>query len=519
MKNSFFNKVLIVLCLGSVVYIACNKKVLDVPPPTVSELSFFKSEAEFRKAIIGAYAGIIDYYSTGNHGGGGGGTGGSAMLEVWFKPADDVTVTAASDAFEYFDNITPGAGKLDQAFRSSYVMIGRANKVIEKLREADPAIFVTTGMRETMEGEMLFLRSLGHFMLWNLFGTAPVDTIVVKSQDQIGLPSSTGTQLLDQCIVDLTKAAAQLPTSWGTSEVGRATKNSAFGLLGKSLVFRANATNGNAADYTAAIAAFNQITGAALTANFNDNFDATKENNVESLFEFQAGKNMGGAPQNSWLSNDACDCGVAGSYFQMFYEGPSGAGGGIYRPSAKLKAAFDAADPRLPLTINPDATKNQFIRYIVGGDALDGQVNSINNIRILRYADILLLKAEAVLKSNGSKSEAIGLVNQIRARARNMVGGGTAPADFSAAETNEGVIMGWIMDERLREFAGEGVRWFDLRRWHLAKFITLNNAFFSSNSPASVKFENTQFPNKNLFFPIPLSETSRNVNIVQNEGY
>ena len=98
---------------------------------------------------------------------------------------------------------------------------------------------------------------------------------------------------------------------------------------------------------------------------------------------------------------------------------------------------------------------------------MKAQVNSLNNVRILRYADVLLLKAEAILQSGGSTSAAIDLINDVRTRARNMVAGGTEPANFSTAETNKNTIMQWIMDERLRELGAEGGRWFDVRRWAL----------------------------------------------------
>jgi hypothetical protein len=139
---------------------------------------------------------------------------------------------------------------------------------------------------------------------------------------------------------------------------------------------------------------------------------------------------------------------------------------------------------------------------------------SINNTRLLRYADVLLLKAEAIVQSGGATAAAVGLVNEIRTRARNMVPGGTVPANLSTAETNRETIMRWIMDERFRELAGEGQRWPDIRRWHIQGIITLTNAFFNSNS-SSMSF---QLP-KHLLFPIPNSEIDVNPNMVQNTGY
>ena len=132
----------------------------------------------------------------------------------------------------------------------------------------------------------------------------------------------------------------------------------------------------------------------------------------------------------------------------------------------------------------------------------------------MRYADVLLLQAEAVLQSGGSTAEAIGLINQVRTRARNMVAAGTEPADYATTETDKTTIMNWIIKERLLELAGEGQRWIDLRRWQMEGVISLDNAYFSSNT-STMSF---QLP-KHLDLPIPNSETDVNPNVHQNQGY
>lgn len=491
--------------IAMTLFLSCNKDILNIPPPTQSENSFFTSEDEFRRAIIGAYAKLTDYYSSTSQQ-----AFGSAQLEVWFLPGDDLTQNG-SEVYEFFNGLNPSDPKLNEIFKTSYSLIGRANKVLEKLAAVDENIFVTPGMKNYNEGEMLFLRAFAHFMLWNVFGTAPVDTIVVKSASQLNLPGSKGVELLDQAITDLQKAATLLPTvPWDNLNTGRVTANSAYGLLGKCLVFRASVRAGTN-DYVAAVAAFDKISGVNLMTNFGDNFELGSENNAESLFEFQAGENITG-DQNTWLSNDDCDCGVTGAYYQMFYEGAASyMSEGPYFPTNKLKSIYDAGDPRIPYTIAP--SMDRINKYVVNGDVGNNHT-SYNNHRVLRYADILLLKAEAVLLSGESTEEAIDLINGVRSRARNMVANGAVPANLNAAETNREVIMRWIMDERLRELAAEGHRWFDLRRWHLAGHITLNNSFFDSEVPARMGFEAHY-----LYFPIPDSETSKNPNVIQNPGY
>jgi hypothetical protein len=290
------------------------------------------------------------------------------------------------------------------------------------------------------------------------------------------------------------------------------TANSAYGLLGKCLVFRGS-VNKSAADYQAALAAFGHISGVSLVANYEDNFNVATENNAESLFEYQAGASTSGSA-NAWLANDQCNCGVASGYWQVFGEPGQTAsymGGNLYYATAKLVGIFDAADPRLPLTYN--AADSTITKYILN-NSLDGGVNSDNNVRILRFADVLLLEAEATIQSAGSPATAIGYINQVRARARNMVSGGIIPADLDVTVTDPGTIMQWIMDERLRELSCEGGRWYDLRRWSLGGTITLNNAFFSSSEPQRMNWDAHY-----LYFPIPLGETSKDPLITQNPGY
>jgi hypothetical protein len=281
-------------------------------------------------------------------------------------------------------------------------------------------------------------------------------------------------------------------------------------MLGKALVFKGSIT-GNASDYSASLAALNKITGVSLVSKFDDNFAADAENNAESLFEFQASQP---AFDNVWLSNDfeAGGVGSISAYWGFYNNNFSLFGKSRFVATSKLLNTFEAGDPRIALSLDP--SNRNFKKYVTRDVATQAGVGSNNNPRILRYADVLLLKAEAILGSGGSKSEAIALINQVRTRARNLVSGGTAPADRITTETDANKIFGWIADERLMELAGEGQRWIDLRRWHIGKKIVLNNAYFGSNT-TTMSFD----PTKHILFPIPTGEIDQNPNVKQNPGY
>ena len=269
-------------------------------------------------------------------------------------------------------------------------------------------------------------------------------------------------------LLDLTEAATLLPDSWPEDQRGRVTNNSAYGLLGKCLVFRGNVNN-SATDYQAAVTAFDNITGVSLVPVFDDNFAADTENNGESLFEYQATRAFG--DDNIWLANDFDNAVGALSVFWGYYSNQFNLfGKAPFVATQKLVDIFEVGDPRRELSLDPG--NKTFKKYVTRDELNQGGSSSTNNPRILRYADVLLLKAEALNESGGSTAEAIAQINMVRARAR---GNGAIPANRSTAQTDRDVIRQWIMDERLMELSGEGQRWFDLRRWALAGMITLDD--------------------------------------------
>ena len=498
---------------------SCNKSNLDLKPVAETEASFFKDDYQFFRAIVGTYAKLTDIFWFNNN---------NPRHYVWMLPGDDLT-TRGNYPFESFNGIIQSEDGLNDIWTAYYRIISRANVILEKIEEApgDPSVTITEETSSKIKGEALFLRSLMYYKLWNLWGTAPLINKRIKDLANSKTPNSKDTELLDQAIQDLTLAATILPDSWDEAYVGRATKEAAYGLLGKCLVFRAcyrmkSDAASATTDYTAAISAFNNITSRSLVPNFGDNVSYATENNSESLFEWQAGLQVGF--ENIWLNNDFGQNMSMHSYWGFFNCEWSWWAGTPFFPTQKLVNAFEPGDPRIDdsfvATTDDRYDGYEWVKYIknIGPQGL---TNSCNNPRILRYADVLLLKAEAILQSGGNKSAAIDLINQIRTRAR---GAGTVPADLNNTETNTQVIMQWIMDERFRELSGEDDhRWFDLKRWNYAGYIDLSTWGTDLNGFSSVRtdFDFQTWYNATggkLWFPIPSIETEQNELIVQNPG-
>jgi len=488
------------LLTSAFMYWSCKKENLDLLPLGETEVSFYNSESDFNRSVVGIYAKLSDFYWY---------NGGSGLHGIWHLPGDDITMVG-SDAYEIFTGLNATNGGLNEYYKQAYQLIDRANTTMQKINASDARIYSTPGLKTQHLAEAAFLRGYMHFCLYNFFGTAPVRTQRVDTPDeaQLRLSNSTGTQLLDQAITDFQTAAAGLPIAYPATQAGRITANTANGFLGKALVFRAS-YNQTAADFQAAITAFNKISGASLVANYGDNFSALTENNAESLFEFQATQP---GFDNVWLNNDfeSSGSGSTSAYWGFYENHWSRFGAPPFIATDKYVAAFEVGDPRTQFSF--DTTGKAIKKYVLTDQKSQSGVASVNNPRILRYADVLLLKAEAILES-GATAEAIALINAVRTRAR---GAGTVPADYSTSEADQAKIFAWIAKERLAELGGEeGHRWFDLKRWHAAGKINLGAWDWSSASTAGVQFDIT----KNLLYPLPANELDLNPNMQQNPGY
>lgn len=488
--------------------LSCNDDTIDLNPIGETEADFFQSEAQMQQAVFGVYQKLGFFYQWNAQ---------AYVHRADLLPSDDLTRTG-SGPFENFEALDGNNGIVGDIYQYSYELLARANTLLTKIEEnGEFAYSIEPDLKEVHRGEALFLRSYVNFRLWNTFGTAPLVTERITVLEDAFPPNTTGTELLDQAVLDLREAINGLPEAWDEVNVGRATKNSARGLLQKILVFRGTVNNDNA-DFTEAINVFNSINSVSLMPNYIDNFDIQNENNAESLFELQAEDNVGNL--NGWLPIATDDpefaaIGEINAYYG-YYIGTFVAGT-TYLATPSLLNAYETGDPRLNLAFDP-ADENQNVRKYVSTDEEIPGANpnqlSANNTRILRYADALLLNAEAIVRTGGSLSDAIALVNQVRERARNSAETPSAvPADLTVPATADEALELIFNERRLELAAEEGHRWYDLRRRHIAGEIDLTNWDFSSPDPTF------NFQPFNVYFPLPENEVIQSPNLNQNEGY
>ena len=513
------------------VFVSCEKQ-LDVKPSSELESNYFSSENRIQRSVGAAYAAITDMYSP--HLGGG---GTPALLPI--LAADDITFDGSWSSHETFSGLNASDGRVGELWNKLYILVSRCNFVLAKIEEPDvKMIYTTEGLKNANRGEALFLRSWAFYKLWDLYRKAPIQDERIIAIENTILSPSAGFEMLDNAIASLEEAATLLPDSWDSKNLGRVTKNSAYGLLVKANVLHACYNSGNAGDYAKAIAAFEKISGSAqLVATFGDNFDYRTENNSESLFEFQA--SHAPAQDNAWLDNNfGGDVGQMGAFYHMWDGHWGNYAVGVYGPTQKLVNAFEPGDPRMDETLSNNADNlgwslwwispqwdkfggYQMVKYTHGdrGNSYDNtwSLSSKNNPRLLRLADVKLAAAEAYLQT-GNSAAARNQVNDIRSRARNSVTPASiVPADLATVSMNE------IMNERFIELAGEdGHRWTDLRRWHAAGIINL--ATWTATDfgfPYNASDFAFQVP-KNLLYPIPTSELDKNPEMSasgNNPGY
>jgi starch-binding outer membrane protein, SusD/RagB family len=523
--NKFIKSILLV---GLTTVFSCNPNLVDEPPMGATELDFFSNTDEFRQVTTGVYATLINYYCWC------GGAAGYAQA-TWLLPGDDLTESRGQRApLELFNGLNPNNAATQRVFQESYKMIQRANVVLEKVEEIDFSGFQNAAEVPMMGGEASFLRGYAYFKLFNMFGSVPIVTSRIADRAGTNTPKSPALDVLNQAIADFRRSLESVPEAWPANFAGRVTKNSARGMLMKALVFRANHTK-NQADYTEALTVFNTIT-ARMVPNFIDNFNSFTENNAESLFEIQASQPNSGN-SNTGLANDGAWRGVEN---MTIYRGnqmqPGDLGSRNHESNTRFLATLKlldnfGTDPRISvfLRTNDGFNGRIFQKYNipVGVHAINAfQGGSMNNERILRYADVKLLAAEAMAKTN-NVAGAITQVNEVRARARAWAATanlGTAivpPANRPTTETNVATVLQWIRDERYVELAAEGHRYWDLKRWHLAGDIDLTgwgggHTHFSTHLAQTFEFDVA----KHLVFPLPQTEIDRNSAILENNpGY
>lgn len=307
-------------------------------------------------------------------------------------------------------------------------------------------------------GEALFLRSWWYFSLYRVFGGVPVTTTVVSPADAKNIARCSDEDMYNRLTEDLTEAIALLPVK-RSKEVARVTKIAAQALLAKVYL-----TFGKYPEAQKVLEDAMTDTGYGLMATTAQVFDVSNKMNKEIIFALYYNK-----------TND--------HGHGYWYSTNTNVLADVRNPTPEFKAIYSADDNRLNLINTYTKITNSLYAMTKWMDTYDAQFTQQvgNDFPLLRYADVVLMYAEA-LGQQGNISGALTYLNKTRKRA--------GLTELTEAEVSDKkAFIQELADERGREFALEGQRWFDLVRLDLAV------DFF--------KARGYSVDSHNLLFPIP----------------
>lgn len=489
-------KISIIALLSLYAVSSCNDDFLNrVPLDTISTSNYPQTADELITLVNGAYQPLqwaklynmrmwtTDIYAGNSNVGAGGGNDGVETIQL-------ANFIAGSD----------NEGVLD-LWRGPWPGILSANIVLQEA----PKLSINEGIKNRCMGEAYFLRAQYYFILVRFFGDVP---LVTQPQDINGdlYPSRAPKEEVYQLIIsDLENAVNMLPTKqqYSADDLGRATKGAALGMLAKVHLTRGEWQK--VVDLTTQVEGL----GYSLNADYADNFNPDKENGQESLFEVQ----YSGSDKYDFWSNENQ------AAWTSTFMGPRGsnftAGGwGWNQPTQEFVDSYESGDNRKAVSIlypgcpafdgkeylaSYSMTGYNVRKFLLPFSLYPTYDKSPLNFPVLRFADVLLMKAEA-LNELGQTSQAAAPLNAVRNRAGLPgVSGGLSQENFREK----------VLHERRMELAFEGQRWFDL--------IRVQNGQYGLNFLHSIGKTNAS--TKHLLLPIPQIERDRNPNLTQNPGY
>lgn len=456
MNNYKFLYKYFLACFFVLSYTACSDEFLNEEPlGTPSSATLFADEAGAIRATNGIYAHLRNWDVVG-----------FPFFGIKELPSDDADVGSSPGdgsfpRLELINTFTydPNTGELNGYWVGTYRGINRCNQVIDNI----PDIDMDENLKARLIGEARFLRAFYYFDLVRAFGEVPLirNAYTDPETARNGVAKSSEDEIYAFIIEDLNAAITALPLKdeYPASELGRATKGAAQGMLAKVYLFRQNYEN--ALSNAQAVIQSGQY---SLYPDYRNMFLPDQENGSGSLFEAQIIDREDQAISNEYTKWQ----GVRGQF-----------GWGFNAPSEDLSNAYEEGDPRRTATIfysgdtlegasgpyylpvsegaMPRANKKTMIPVNMWPAGYPG--NSPTNYIILRYADILLIYAEAA-NELGQSTEALMYLNMVRERAR----GDNSDVLPDITTMDKAELREIIWHERRVELAMEGQRFFDVIR-------------------------------------------------------
>jgi len=485
MQKKYSSLVFLLVAAGSAILAACNKTIDKTPISSLTTSNFYKTAKDAESGLTGAYNSLYQQYYIWDYQ-----INGDAQADNCYAGGNN------PDNFA-IDNFTLNAlnGNATRDWQGLYFGVANANAVTDNVPGINDVAWNGNTRKQQILGEAKFLRALHYFNLVTTYGDVP---LVITNNGNTFPPRTAAAAVYIQIEKDLISAdSSLLPASGSNPNIGRATQGSADALLAK--VFAQQGKYDSCLIWCNKVLANNYY---SLLPNYADLFDGNHKNTVESIFEIQHGTASG---TTSYGPELLLPFSLTGDTYAKFNV-PTNDLIQTYRSendTVRLDASVYfsvAADTNG--AIPPPYTKFPVPFAYKWKQA--GGYNSPDNQILLRLADIVLLKAEA-LNQTGQTALAIPLINQVRTRVH-------LPNTTAVNQTD---VAAAILKERRLELALEGHRWLDLLRAGAQYTINLMNSQIDPNG----KPLNYGLTTNKLLWPVPQAERDLDVNLSQNAGY
>lgn len=450
--------------------ISCGEDFTILAPQSQRNVeNFYQTDSDFVTGINGAYSGLADNKAYGRN----------YMLLHEMRSdntENDGGATGLAESFQRIDRFTEltTATEMEETWAGGYEVIARTNTILNRI---DGASFDNPALADRIRGEALFIRSLVYYNLAVTFGNIAEQFEEVTTPN-VELNQVSADVIYDRIAADLSEAVGLLPESYSGEDIGRATSGAAGTLLG--LVHLTNGNDGQAETALRNVVQSNQY---ELIPSYQDIWGVENKNNEESIFEiqFKSGGQGTGSPFTEYYSPN------------LSISGGVGGGNAPQAIPDELLDVYEATDDRLNSFGEVDDDGAPYLNKYDGTQfaAFDGD----NNFVVFRYADVLLMLAEAI----GESQESIDLIDEVRERSGLTTSIADLPGTFSEK----------LLAERQREFVGENKRWPDLVRFGVAPQVMADFLADEGISTNDVR----------LLYPIPQREIdSSSGALSQNPG-
>lgn len=528
-----------IIAVSAIVGLSSCKKFLDTKPTdSLTPVEYYNSEAKLTSALAGVYDVIGTEAMYGNN----------LWLE-WNGGTDDGYYARSGQTTGIMvHNFDYANDRVAALWSNCYIGINRANQLIANINIPK----MDAVQRDAILGEALFLRGYYYFLLVSKFGDVPLRLTPTSSPNNADIVRTPAAEVYKQILKDMTDAEAKVKTSSAIGHASRVSKTVVQGILARVCLYMAGQPLNDKTKYAEALAWSKKVQSSGEHV-LRTSFNAALTNSAYSQIFIDHSQDIYEVKESMWeadfkgtRADGYLETGRVGNTMGITmtavrYEADSGYCYGFIKGTGRLFKLYANADLRRSWTLTTYTYNNTTgarvpiapTANIYGRDAAKwrrsyellypkNKNHGPTNFPILRYADVLLMLAEAENQVSGPTATAYDAINQVRRRGYGLpIGTPSVLADLPPGLSKDAFQLA-IEDERSRELCFEGLRRDDLVRW--GKLVTAMKAVAADQRANGAGFAYGALSGENVgdkhkLYPIPAAEITVNKLATQNPGW